>query len=107
MEESRYSIIHYEDAAGETLTLEQFARRSGCHPELVIQLVRFGVIDAARVSDDEWRFPAEQLPRIQRGLRLRRDLGINVNAMGLILDLIERIEQLEFELDQLKRLMDE
>jgi hypothetical protein len=33
-------------------------------------------------------------------LRLRRDLGVNYNAAGLILELLERIEQLEARLRQ-------
>jgi len=40
-------------------------------------------------------FSAAQVGRVDRMVRLRSDLGLNYNALGLVLDLLERVEQLE------------
>ena len=41
--------------------------------------------------------------RLQRALRLRRDLGLSYNGAALVLDLLDRIEALERRLDQYER----
>ena len=82
------------------LTLEEVAARCGLHPGLVQRLVALGLIDPEEGYTD--LFPPEVTLRIQRVLRLRRDLGINYNAAGLVLELLERIEELETRLRQLQ-----
>jgi chaperone modulatory protein CbpM len=52
------------------------------------------------VDDQDDHFTPDATLRIQRLLRLRRDLGINYNAAGLILDLLERIDDLEARLQR-------
>jgi hypothetical protein len=41
--------------------------------------------------------------RIERLLRLRRDLGVNYSAAALVLDLLERIDLLEERLRRVGR----
>ena len=41
------------------------------------------------------------LDRLQRGLRLHRDLGINWQGVSVALGLLERIEELEQQVHQL------
>jgi hypothetical protein len=41
--------------------------------------------------------------RLQRALRLRRDLGLSYNGAALVLELLDRIEALERRLDQYER----
>ncbi len=40
-------------------------------------------------------FPHEDFDRLQRGLRLHHDLGINWQGVSVALELLERIEELE------------
>ena len=40
-------------------------------------------------------FPHEAFDRLQRGLRLHHDLGINWQGVSVALELLERIEELE------------
>jgi chaperone modulatory protein CbpM len=40
-------------------------------------------------------FPLEAFDRLQRGLRLHHDLGINWQGVNVALELLERIEELE------------
>lgn len=85
------------------LRLDGLAARCGVHPELVRRLVVLGLLEpvsgvaqAGRRDDEVW-FRVDQIERLQRLLRLRRDLALNYAALGLVLDLLDRIEQLEAE----------
>ena len=70
----------------------------GLHPDLVRQLAELGIVE---VRQD--RMPVQHLLRLQRLMRLRQNLGVNLPGAAVILDLLERIEQLEDELECLKR----
>jgi len=83
------------------LTVDEVAARCGLHPELVQRLVVLGLIDPEEGYSDLFR--PEITLRIQRILRLRRDLGVNYNAAALVLDLLERIDALEGRLRRYER----
>ncbi len=77
------------------LNLESFSRASGMHPELVARLVDLGLLDAWRDAGAELFFPPRQLARADRIQRLREGLALNYAALGLVMDLLDRIETLE------------
>ncbi|HEX3539930.1 MAG TPA: chaperone modulator CbpM [Acidimicrobiales bacterium] len=77
------------------LDLERFSRTAGLHPELVVRLVDLGLLDAAVDARGELRFPPAQLARAARIQRLRHGLSLNYAALGLVLDLLDRVETLE------------
>ena len=83
---------------GNMLSLQEMATECGLHPDLVQRFVALGIIDP--LENDPSHFTPAAARRIRRLLRLRRDLGVNYNAAGLILELLERIEQLEARLRQ-------
>ncbi len=80
------------------LTRDEVAARCGLHPALIERLVDLGLIDPAEGWPD--RFRPEVTLRIQRMQRLRRDLGVSYSSMALVLELLERIENLEDRLRQ-------
>lgn len=77
------------------LRLDVFSARCGLHPDLVRRFVTLGLIDPAEQSGADMWFAASQVRRVERMQRLRSDLALNYSAVGLVLDLLERIEQLE------------
>jgi hypothetical protein len=79
-----------------TLSLQVVATECGLHPDVVERFVALGIIDP--IETHPYYFTPDATLRIQRLLRLRRDLGVNYNAAGLILELLERIEDLEARL---------
>ena len=101
----RSLILHrkYEEDGGITLSTMELADASGCHSELVEVFERVGVIESIRYSDGTVRFRESSISRMSQGLRLRRDLGVNLTSLGLVLDLLERVEQLETELEQTRK----
>ena len=77
------------------LRLDTFARAAGLHPEFVRRLVVLGLLDAGVDPSGELWFPRAQLARASRIQRLRRGLALNYAALGLVMDLLDRIEELE------------
>lgn len=70
----------------------------GVHPELARRLAEIGIIDYSRGF-----IPVRQAARLRRVLRLRESLGVNLPGAAIITDLLERIEELQDELERLRR----
>ena len=101
---SEHAVILWQRSSREgrgTLSLREMADYSGCHPRIVHRFWCSGVIDGTTTSGGQVVFSVAALRRLRRGLRLRRDLGLGLHALGLVLDLLERIDTLEREVDRL------
>ncbi|MDK2822453.1 MAG: chaperone modulatory protein CbpM [Clostridia bacterium] len=98
-------IIHYQCPSylkEDGLTLEQFAIEAGVHPGLLVKLMELGLINYSGRMDNP-RFKREEILKVQKMIRLRRDLGINWIGVGLVLDLLDEIEELRKEIKRLKK----
>jgi chaperone modulatory protein CbpM len=80
------------------LDLESFARATGSHPDLVTRLVTLGLLDAQRDAAGRLCFPPGEVARLARIQRLRASFALNYAALGLVLDLLERLEAAEASL---------
>jgi hypothetical protein len=77
------------------LSLDGFARSAGLHPQLVERFVALGLLDAGRDAAGELWFSPAELARVARVQRLHAALALNYAAIGLVLDLLDRIDELE------------
>jgi chaperone modulatory protein CbpM len=77
------------------LGLEPYSRLTGVHPELICRLVRLGLIDVTQDAKGDLWFAPSQVATMARIQRLRAGLGLNYAALGLVLDLLDRIAVLE------------
>jgi chaperone modulatory protein CbpM len=75
--------------------LEELARRTGHHPDLLRRFVRLGLLDVTRDAAGRLWFGADAPSRVARVERLRGGLGLNYAAIGVVLDLLDRIDLLE------------
>jgi hypothetical protein len=93
-----YALVRVPRPAGRRwLSLEELARASGAHPELVRKLVTLGIIEARTARDapgDLWFSPA-QVAAVARVQRLRAGFALNYAAIGLVTELLDRIALLE------------
>ncbi|MBL7499032.1 hypothetical protein I6A84_34950 [Frankia sp. CNm7] len=80
---------------GADLDLASFCEVVHLHPDLVRRLVALGLIEARVDADGHWWMTATAVARAGRIERLRRDLGITYTATGVVLDLLDRIDELE------------
>ena len=70
----------------------------GVHPEILELLAEFGVVELR-----QGHIRADQAARAEKIMRLRRNLGVNLPGAAIILELLERIEQLQDQVEHLKR----
>jgi len=79
------------------LDLDSFARAAGLHPQLLRQLVALGLLEPVRdVSGQLW-FSWDDFAKVARIQRLRAAFSLNYAALGLVVDLLDRIAELEAE----------
>jgi DNA-binding transcriptional MerR regulator len=82
------------------LSLRDLAVACGISATRVRRLVQLGVVEPEREAPD--RFSSATAARLRRMLRLRADLGVNFAGAAIIVDLVERLEQLDAELSRLR-----
>jgi hypothetical protein len=101
----RYQVVRYRSrtqlSPRETVSLEELSRLVDLHPEMILRLVDFGLVDP-EVGGPDWLFRGTAVPRIWKIRRLHRDLGINWVGIGVVLDLLDRIDDLEREIAWLR-----
>lgn len=73
------------------------AAELGYHPDLLAALADLGVIDLA-----DGFVPASHISRIEKVFRLRRFLGVNVCGAAVILELLERLDELQEKVRRLE-----
>ncbi|OPF76738.1 MerR family transcriptional regulator [Streptomyces antioxidans] len=77
------------------LSLETVADRTGLHPELIRRFVTLGLIDAERDASGQLVFAPDAPAALARVERLHTGLCLNYASIGLVLDLLDRINRLE------------
>jgi pimeloyl-ACP methyl ester carboxylesterase len=77
------------------LDIEAFSRAAELHPDLVRRFVALGLLEATSDAAGELWFPPTQLPAAARLMRLRAGFALNYAALGLVVDLLDRIARLE------------
>jgi chaperone modulatory protein CbpM len=80
--------------------LDTFSRAAGAHPDLVRRLAALGLLEPERDAAGELWFNPTQLVALARIQRLRAGLGLNYAAVGVVVDLLDRVAALERELRQ-------
>ena len=91
------------DTSAELLGLADLARLAAVPQRVVLRMVSVGLIEPAAADPDAPRFHIDTLVLVERVVRLRADLGVNLNACGVVLDLLDRVNALENELAHLRR----
>jgi len=85
------------------LTVNEVAFRCGVHPELVERFLQLGLIELAEKDrNGDPLFPMDVVPMVRKILRLRNELGVNYAGIGVILELMTRIESLEARIRELE-----
>jgi len=77
------------------LNLATFAQAAAVHPDLIRRLVALGLVEASRDAAGALWFAPAQLAVVARIQRLRAGFALNYAAVGLVIDLLDRIAVLE------------
>ncbi|MCB2215245.1 chaperone modulator CbpM [Desulfofustis glycolicus] len=94
----RYELIVDERRL---LTIEELGRLVDVHPDLLQRFVVYGLIDP-EIDKPCLLFADRAIVRIRKIQRLRGDLGLNLAGCGVVLDLLDRIDDLEREIHYLR-----
>lgn len=86
----------------EWITLEDLAIGAGVQSSLIERLVDLGLLEPAGPPGEPPVFLAAAALRLHAIQRIRRDIGVNLAGVGVILDLLERVRALERELARLR-----
>ena len=97
-------LFRYRRSSIAYLKLSEVAGRCMVHPGLIHRFVRLGLVDPVDLHDEpeQWLFESQVVPQINKIMRLRNELGINYSGIGVILDLLERIDFLESRIRDLE-----
>jgi DNA-binding transcriptional MerR regulator len=88
-----YALIRYRRRG--RLDLESFARAADLHPELVRRLVALGLLEPDRDAAGRLWFGPAQVQEVARIQRLRAGFSLNYAALGLVLELLDRVAELQ------------
>jgi chaperone modulatory protein CbpM len=79
------------------LSVTDLSRMFAVEERRIVELVEEGVLNVVAIETTEWRFGGAALRRARVALRLERDLGINVQGVALVLELLDELEELRRE----------
>jgi len=85
---------------GEFISLDELIEALQVEPNFVIELVEYELIEPKGKTQQEWQFDEVSFKRARLARNFYHDLEINMPGIALALDLLERIEKLEHELNQ-------
>jgi chaperone modulatory protein CbpM len=77
------------------LELDAYARAAGLHPDLVRRYLELGLLEVTRDSAGHLWFEPSQVAEAARIQRLRAGFALNYAALGLVIDLLDRVAALE------------
>ncbi len=89
-----------------TLSFEELCSTFRLSDDVVIELIELHLLFPEGKTREEWRFDEQNLRRARIAANLHRDLEINTQGIALAVELLEKIDQLETELNRLQKLFD-
>lgn len=98
-----YPLLRVYRTSPYQLTIADVAAHSGLPPGLIRRFVALGLVDAERDARGRLWFRAGAPSAIARVQRLRAGLCLNYAAVGVVLDLLDRIDRLETALRRSER----
>lgn len=82
------------------VTLVQLAQCSGFTEPELRDLVELGALEPLDTGADEWTFGARCITAARTAHRLRHDLELDTHGLALVLSLLERVRELESEVQR-------
>jgi chaperone modulatory protein CbpM len=93
----KYEVIirtRNEMVAVPGISLQEISRLCECQAAVIRRLLDIGLLEPLRHSVQP-HFDRSAVIRVRKALRLKRDLSLNFDAVALVMELLDRIEELE------------
>ena len=97
MTADRYEVIirrKHEMVAVPGLSLQELSRLCECQVAVTRRLLDIGLLEPLTTGQHPM-FSRSAVIRTRKALRLKRDLRLNFDAVALVMELLDRIEELE------------
>lgn len=77
-----------------------------CHVDSgwVVELVEYGILHPEGRAQTDWLFSGLDLYRSQKAYRLQHDLQLEAHALGVMLDLLDEVQQLRTQLKHVEKI---
>ena len=83
---------------GEYISLIHLCRYCNLSQEEIVELVNEGILKPLGSQKHEWQFNFSTVRRVKKARRLQKDFELTLSASGLVIHLLDRIEELESKL---------
>jgi len=93
---TKTQIARYKGRLGSFVTLEHLCLLSGASEKMLRRMVSLGLLE----DNGQEKFKIDMIHKIKKIQRLHYDLGIGLNSMPLVLELLARIEELEKKINR-------
>ncbi|MDR3442769.1 MAG: chaperone modulator CbpM [Legionella sp.] len=87
----------------ETISYTEVCHKYNIPKELLTEMMEYGLFSNQSSQIEQLKLNPQELKRIESAFRLHRDLGINLPGVVLAIELLEKIEHLDEELNILHR----
>jgi MerR family transcriptional regulator, heat shock protein HspR len=87
--------------------ISSVAEMYGIHPQTLRLYEREGLLKPSRTEGNTRLYTDEDLQRLEFILSLARDLGVNISGMAIILQMRERMEEMQRQIQDFVKYMQE
>jgi chaperone modulatory protein CbpM len=83
------------------ISIDIFSRHHGVDASFVTTLGDYGLIEIIRTTEAHY-IPAAQLSEAEKMTRLYHDLQVNTEGIDIIMNLLQRMKEMQLEMQSLK-----
>ncbi|MGY8914886.1 MAG: chaperone modulator CbpM [Flavobacteriales bacterium] len=83
------------------ITIKDFCSSHDIEESFVLSLSEFDLV-TVKIVEQERYIHQEELPKLEKMIRLNQELGINLEGLEAIYHLLEKVEQMQTEVNQLR-----
>lgn len=83
------------------ITIKDFCASHEIEESFIFSLGEYELV-TLEVKEEEYFIRQEELPKLEKMIRLSQELGINIEGLEAVYHLLERVEQMQDEVNQLK-----
>lgn len=80
-------------------SLDELSYATGVSPEIIQEMINYGVIEPTGHSETSWRFNEEHLRRIKMARHLQQDLEVNLAGIALVLELMDQMANMRVQIE--------
>ncbi len=79
------------------------AQLTGLHPQTVRLYEKLGLVSPRRVNNKNRLYCEADIERLQKIRRFTQEMGVNLAGVEIILDLLQKLEDMQEEMDAMRR----